>query len=385
MKLTNSSKVKRVKLLGKMKSIDITVDSKNHIFYANGIATSNSHGVGYGSLSYYTAYLKAHFPLQFFLASLYYAKYKQDERYEIQHFYSDMKSFDIKLETPSLSTLRSGNAGEFGIKDNKIHFGVSNVKGIGYSRTKKFIETIEELEAKQGKTIDKFTWLELLILVLSKTTKTIVNNLIDVGFFKFKSRKELLFEYNIWAKLNDRECLLIENNIDKCKTLRECLVLLLDTPKKEGGLSTKNRVALIKDLINIIDNPTYKFNDVPEHIAKKEKDLLGVSISATSLDSCVNHEGNMTAKEFLDGKGGNPIIRLEIIGRNEYNIKNGKNRGKKMGALQAEDSTGRIDSILSFAEDWEENKHKCYVGATVLIIGERSSNNALIAKKVVNI
>lgn len=50
---------------------DLEVDHKDHQFYlANGILTSNSHAVFYSMLGFETAYLKAHYPVEFMTANL---------------------------------------------------------------------------------------------------------------------------------------------------------------------------------------------------------------------------------------------------------------------------------------------------------------------------
>lgn len=50
---------------------DLEVDHPDHQFYlSNGVLSSNSHAVLYSMISYHTAYLKAHFPIEFLLANL---------------------------------------------------------------------------------------------------------------------------------------------------------------------------------------------------------------------------------------------------------------------------------------------------------------------------
>lgn len=362
--------------------MDITVDSKNHIFYANGIATSNSHSVGYGTTSYESAYLKTHFPIHFFTASLYYAHEKQDEKYEIKHLHSDLKRLGINIDAPKLSTFRNGNLGEFGIHTgNNIHFGIHNVKGIGLNHIKKFAQAADSLEKELNKKIEDFSWLEILVLFSDNTTKTVINNLINVGFFG-ENRKKKLFEYSIWGQLTKIEKTCMKNNISKYDNLLDGLKILHSIPKKEGGPSNKNRVVIVEDLIASIKNPPYKLNDTPSEIANNEKKLLGIPVSTTVLDES-KKEGNTTIKEFLDGKAGTLKILIEVDDVREYTIKNGQNTGQKMASVSAEDETGRLDGILLFAVDWEKNKHLFYPGAAVLITGVRSKTNGFIVQKAI--
>lgn len=62
----NFSKIKSIKSVGIRDSVDITVDSKEHLFYANGICTSNSHAVAYTMFSAYELFFKTHYPLEFY-------------------------------------------------------------------------------------------------------------------------------------------------------------------------------------------------------------------------------------------------------------------------------------------------------------------------------
>lgn len=66
-----------VKSLGILSTYDIEVDSKEHLFYGNGIAISNSHSCCYGLTGYDTAYLKVISQYSFLLAGFFMPKTKQ--------------------------------------------------------------------------------------------------------------------------------------------------------------------------------------------------------------------------------------------------------------------------------------------------------------------
>ena len=58
-------KIVNFRYLGKQKTRDITVNSPEHRFYANGIVVSNSHACSYSVLSAWQLYLKAHYFSEF--------------------------------------------------------------------------------------------------------------------------------------------------------------------------------------------------------------------------------------------------------------------------------------------------------------------------------
>lgn len=63
--------IKNIKYIGNHQTYNLEVDHPDHQFYlSNGVLTSNSHSIFYSFLGYQTAYLKAHFPLEFLTANL---------------------------------------------------------------------------------------------------------------------------------------------------------------------------------------------------------------------------------------------------------------------------------------------------------------------------
>ena len=65
------SNIKNIKFLGNHQTYDLEIDHPDHQFYlSNGMLTSNSHAIFYSFIGYQTAYLKAHFPLEFLTANL---------------------------------------------------------------------------------------------------------------------------------------------------------------------------------------------------------------------------------------------------------------------------------------------------------------------------
>ena len=65
------SNIKSVKPIGKHRVYDLEVKHLDHQYYlSNGVLTSNSHAIFYSMIGYHTAYLKAHFPLEFLVSNL---------------------------------------------------------------------------------------------------------------------------------------------------------------------------------------------------------------------------------------------------------------------------------------------------------------------------
>lgn len=104
---------------------DVEMDNPYHNFVTgNGVVVCNSHSVAYGRLSYKTAYLKAHYPVEFMCALLN-TKDKQDD---VLPYVANCKSMGIHILPPSLV---EGNR-EWEMVDNaSIRVGLTYIKGVG--------------------------------------------------------------------------------------------------------------------------------------------------------------------------------------------------------------------------------------------------------------
>lgn len=96
---------------------------------------NKSHAVGYAYITYYTAYLKAHFPLEF-MASCMNNDYTQSEKLQI--YLKDCQDQNIEVQCPSVI---KGKA-SFSVYENSIIFGTKAIKGLG---TEKALE-IEKMK-----------------------------------------------------------------------------------------------------------------------------------------------------------------------------------------------------------------------------------------------
>jgi len=375
------AKIVKIKKIGIKRTKDIEVNNSSHTFYGNEILTSNSHGVGYGSMSYYTAYAKAHFPLHFFVAYLSTAKDKADSNDEVRTLVNDAKAHGYEVFGPSVDMLFEGTEGQFNLSSKGIHFGLENVKKIGRNHVIKFLNGVKEVEKQIGKPITEWSWLEFLVMFSDKTSTTVVNNLIYVGTFgAFKqSRSKMAFEYNIWQQITKREKAWFTENYQDYKSIQTMLKAYLKVERKEGGPSTSKRATMIESLYQSVLNPSMEVKtDNPAWVAKTETELLSVPVTCSLLDSCNTANADTTCKEFINGKIGNMTVAVEISSVRPYTIKKGQNKGQKMGFITGTDQTGTLSSIMCFSDKWEEFESDLYVGNTLLITGERNKDSLII-------
>lgn len=89
---------------------------------------NKSHSVAYGRLSYKTAYLKAHYPVQFMCALL---NTKNGDQDKVISYLANCKEMGIKVLSPDFSV---GNK-EWQIEGNCIRVGLTYIKGVGKELT----------------------------------------------------------------------------------------------------------------------------------------------------------------------------------------------------------------------------------------------------------
>lgn len=124
----NKSKIKSVKYVGSLPTMDLEMKNESHTFFANGIATSNSHSVEYSVISYWDGWLKYHYPLQFFAAYLTYAG--DDKKKQIMQ---DILDRGILIQLPKVGISK---ATRWQVNGDELIMPFSEIVGIGDTTAK---------------------------------------------------------------------------------------------------------------------------------------------------------------------------------------------------------------------------------------------------------
>ena len=110
-----------------------------------GYGFNKSHAAAYSAISYQTAYLKAHFPVQFFVANLNMSIGDTDD---LNLFINDARSLGIKINLPSINA-----SGAFFETDGKeIFYGLGALKSVGIGS----ISEVVEIRSREGEFVDIF-------------------------------------------------------------------------------------------------------------------------------------------------------------------------------------------------------------------------------------
>ena len=132
---------------------------------------NKSHAAAYGLISYQTAYLKTHYPLEFLAATL---TCDMEHSDKVVKFVQEAKAIKIEVLPPSVLHSKW----EFTVEDAKLRFGLGAVKGLGSGAIEAIIEAREK---KPFKSIYEFCE----SVDLSRLNKKAVEALIKSGAFDY--------------------------------------------------------------------------------------------------------------------------------------------------------------------------------------------------------
>jgi DNA polymerase-3 subunit alpha len=331
---------------------------------------NKSHSVSYAINAYLSAYTKAHFPKIFFASYLRFAKDKIDPQAEIKGLVQNAHEMDIDVHTPDLRHLNE----LFILKNNKIYFGLTDIKGVGKSVFDKLVNLCSDIDWSS------FTWMDILFKILIKINATSAKALIQSGATNFikQTRNSMLYDYNTVSSLTQKEIEHITSRLSDLKNIKQALEFLLTMPR----INIK-RKSIIRDLIHSHISPPYSLEDTAEWLADSEDALLGYAITCSKIDMYDISMTNINCREFKNTTmRENLIIGGEIDFINVTKTKTGKNPGAEMAFVTITDSYGSIDSIVFFPEKYSEYKNILFPNNIIIIKGNKSKNgDGLIVEK----
>lgn len=357
------SKIINIKYIGRESVYDVEMEAPNHTFVTEqDIITCNSHARAYGETAYQTAYCKVHFPLDFFVEYLYWAKNNADPLQEVKELVMDAKYHGYEVLPPYLPDMQA----EFYTKRGKIYFGLTNIKGVG---EKTFNKTKIEYD----------TWFNFM-----KTPAKMAQALVKAGacdFFGF-SREKMLYEIDVWNSLTKTiQIKLTGNNL--LEALRNC------KPKKTkkeilagevNGEFVPSQMAKIQSAIQLLEDPPYSLEDSPSRIAKYEEETLGLCLTVSKAN---DEQADAQCLDYAKGSISGGKFAVEITALKTWKIKTGKNKNKMMGKITIQDMSGSLENVTIFSNEYDKFGHLLMEGNSVLIQGEKSySGDDLVVRAI---
>lgn len=294
-----------------------------------------SHAYSYGHLTYYTAWLKANYPEEFYCSII---TCETDPPMK-KTYMEDAVSKGINILPPDLNE----SVGTFGLnRNNDIIYGLSGIRGIGDGAVTKLIEL------RPYSSFGDF--LLRTYLLTSNINKKVCDSLIlsgAVDSFGYK-RSVLIRSYSKFIL-----------DFDPNGSLKKAC-------KAAKGL-TPEAEERIKEFCKMEDSyfvdPLFKEFTLLE-ILEAEKDLIGVYISGNPMDIItrgvkdVHHDSTFIEREVAEAGSyyGSTVCQVSKV-----RVITTKT-GKPMAFIEAKDINGKDYALTAFSNVYEPNKSLFAVG-----------------------
>ncbi len=227
-------------------------------------AFNKSHATVYGVTSYRTAYLKAHYPAEYFAALL---SSVLDNSKKLREYIADAQRFGVSVLPPDINLSDI----DFTVSDGNIRFGLLAIKNVGRIFANAVINIRQN---SKFESFDKF----VSRMPTSELNKRTVESLIKCGVF---------------------DSLGVTRN-----SLLSCYESILDSELE----SKHSNIAGQFDLFSVggddIATPTYKYPDLPEYSLKEllllEKESSGMYFSGHMIDNYSHHISKLGVDKISD-------------------------------------------------------------------------------------
>ena len=268
-KNTESMQAERDDFIGGCVERGISETAANSIFdemvgFAK-YAFNKSHATAYGIISYRTAYLKAHYPAEYFSALL---GSVLDSKTKIKEYIADAQRFGVSVLSPDINTSKES----FSVSDGNIRFGLLAIKNVGRS----FVSAlIREREKRLFTSFDDF----VLRMIECDMNKRTVESMIKCGVFDSLgvTRSTLM---GCYESIIDSEHGKLRNNISG-------QIDMFSVSEVKGG-----------------ERGGYVYSHVPEYPLREllllEKESSGMYFSGHMIDSYSKHIADISPDKISD-------------------------------------------------------------------------------------
>jgi DNA polymerase-3 subunit alpha len=284
----------------------------DEISYFAGYGFNKAHTAAYAVIAYQTAYLKAHFPVEFMAALL---TSVIDNTDKVAYYINECRHMGIEVLPPDINESYEA----FTVVSDKIRFGLTAVKNVGQNVAKAIIEARKE----KGKFISFTDFIEK---VSDELNKKALESLIKSGTLASlgAKRSQLLSVY--------------ENTLLRIQKMQK--------------QNMKNQITIF-EILDDVYVPEEILPDIPEYppteLLAMEKEMLGIYLSGHPLLE-FEDELSKNVTFHIGDKGDDSstqdnmqvIIGGIITGINTKTTKN----DKMMAFINIEDLTGTMEAIV---------------------------------------
>ena len=277
---------------------------------------NKAHTVAYGLICYQTAWLKTHYPHEYYAALLTSMIGNNDK---IVEYMRNIRGVGVKVSPPDVNL----SDAEFTAVDGKVVFGLSGMKGVG----SKAVEKIVESRKKVGKFKGFMHFLDNIDL--THVNKATLESLIKGGAFDSLqlNRNSLLSGLEATLRLAS------EGAADRARGQKG----MFGAPAKGEKIDEHQR-----DLDTLPDKPPFTEAERQRH----EKETFGLYITSSPLDTyreIFEKYSKNRASSLQESDAGGAVILGGLISGLQINAvrnENSRNFGKKMARFDLVDETG---------------------------------------------
>ena len=303
---------------------------------------NKSHSAAYGALSYQTAYLKAHYPLEFVAALLTVERGNSDK---VAEYITDARYLGIDVLSPDVNESRS----DFTPTGGVIRFGLYGIKNVGDAA----VEHILDERDKGGKFRDLYDFCKRVDS--SMVNKRALEHLVKAGAFD---------------ALGNRSDLLAN----------------LEPAMKWGAAEREQAAAGQFGLFGAEETKPPAPKKVEEHskleLLRFEKEALGLYISDHPMNSypgltdaanCTVAKIDTCYRELMKAARGEPRQRIALAGILQNVVKKPTKKGTMMARFEIADETGSRE-VVAFSRTYDEIADKLGEDAPVVLVVEVSQD-----------
>ena len=310
-------------------------------------AFNKSHATAYGIISYRTAYLKAHYPAEYFSALL---TSVLDSSQKLKEYALDAQKHGVSVLAPDINTSKA----DFVVSDGNIRYGLLAIRNVG----RQFANAVVAERSK-----GPYTSLDEFVRRLSDAdvNKRTLESLIKCGVF------------------------------DSLKVPRSSLMCCYESIIDSEHEKNRNNISGQMDMFSITTQETaktsYKYPDIPEYSLKEllllEKESSGMYFSGHMIDNYSNHIealGVDSITEILadtaeDNTNPSPKYRdrdnVRIAGIISSKRTKAVKNGDTMAFISVEDRFAEIEVVV-FARQYSKFSDEIFNENAVLVNGSIS-------------
>ena len=292
-------------------------------------AFNKSHSTCYAFIGYQTAYLKANYPSEYMAAVL---SNNMNDIKQVSFFMEECKRMGIRVLGPDINE----SFYKFNVNEDKaIRFGMGAIKGVG----KGAVETIVE-NRKDGDYKDIYDFAKRIDLRLANK-KTFENLVLAGGFDSFKNKRAQYFN------IDNDGLTFLEKTVKYGAKYQESVNSSQISLFGEGAINDTSDLTMpdCEEWINL------------ERL-KKEREVVGIYISAHPLDDYLKEINNFTSTGLSSLSDLNRIVNKDfyvggIINEVEHLV---SKTGNGFGVFSFEDFNDQYKFRI-FGEDYLKYKH----------------------------